>query len=109
MKRNRISEAERTEKALEMIEEVSADAQSLDPKRDWKQSQEAVCRVYELVHSIRCPKCRKNHPRWYMQIDATAHHDECRSGGCSRLCPVQAQEQCLHCLGQGFHDVEVSK
>ena len=51
-----------------MIEEISADAQSLDPKRDWKESQKAVCEIYEVIHSIRSPACRKNHPRWIGEI-----------------------------------------
>ena len=56
--------------AVEMIEEESADAQSTDPKRDWKRSHEAVCRVYEIAHSLRSIECRKNHPSWSDSIDA---------------------------------------
>lgn len=65
----RITEAMRLKKALEIVEEASSDAQSLDPKRDWKESQNAVCLIYEIIHSIRAPKCRKNHMEWVKQID----------------------------------------
>ena len=64
-----ITEGQRTIKALEMIEEISADAQSTDPKRDWEQSHDAICAIYRVVHSIRSPKCRPNHPSWCKQID----------------------------------------
>ena len=50
--------------ALEAIEEISADAQSTDPKRDWKESYGAVCRIYQIAHWVRAPKCRKNHRGW---------------------------------------------
>ncbi len=69
-KAKKISEADRLGMAMEMIEEVSADAQSTDPKRDWKESQDAVCYIYELAHAARAPKCRKNHPGWAKKIDA---------------------------------------
>ena len=66
----RITEAERTRVALELIEDISADAQLLDPKRDWKQSYRAVIKIYQLVHSVRAPGCRENHPKWIRPIDA---------------------------------------
>ena len=50
------------EAALEAIEEISACAQSTDPQRDWKLSQEAVCEIYRIAHWVRAPGCRKNHP-----------------------------------------------
>lgn len=65
----RITESQRTKKALEMIEQASSDAQSTDPKRDWESSQDAIYTIYELVHSIRSPECRCNHPDWVEQID----------------------------------------
>lgn len=68
MKR-KISEDERLDKALEMIEEISVHAQTLHPKDFWKESAQAVSKIYEIIHSIRTPKCRKNHPRWCKQID----------------------------------------
>lgn len=65
----KITEEMRLNKALEMIEEVSANAQSTNPKRDWKDSHSAICEIYEIVHSIRAPGCRKNHPDWCERID----------------------------------------
>lgn len=65
----RVTEKQRLTMALEMIEEITADAQSLHPEAEWKQSAEAVGKIYEIVHSIRAPKCRKNHPKWVKQID----------------------------------------
>lgn len=56
-------------KGLEMIEEISADAQSLDPKRDWKDSYDGIIEIYQIVHSLRAPKCRKNHVDWVELID----------------------------------------
>ena len=64
-----ITEKERRDFAWGMIDDISAHAESLDPKRDWKESQDAVCRIYEITHSILAPKCRKNHPGWVKQID----------------------------------------
>lgn len=61
MKRPTPSDAEI---AMELIEEISADAQSLHPKLHWKQSQDAICAIYRLAHWIRSPKCRKNHKGW---------------------------------------------
>ncbi len=55
-------------KAMEMIEEISADAQTTHPQKRWKESYEAVCRIYQLAHSIRAPRCRKNHPDWHQEI-----------------------------------------
>jgi hypothetical protein len=60
----------RQRKGLEMIEEIAANAQTTAPKRDWKESQEAVCKIYEIIHSLRAPRCRKNHPGWGKAIDA---------------------------------------
>ena len=65
----KITEAMRLRTALELIEETSTCAQSTDPQRDWKESQEAICKIYEIVHSIRSPECRKNHTDWVKQID----------------------------------------
>lgn len=65
----KITEGARAKKALEMIEEISVDAQSTNPQRDWKRSQDAVCEIYRLVHSIRSPGCRKNHKQWCLKID----------------------------------------
>lgn len=65
----KISEEQRLATALEMIEEISTHAQSTNPERDWKSSQEAVCRIYKIVHSIRSLMCRKNHPLWLKEID----------------------------------------
>ncbi len=65
----KITEAQRTKKGLQAIEDISSEAQSVDPKRSWKQSHEAVCRIYEIVHSIRNKQCRKNHPNWIQRID----------------------------------------
>ena len=59
-----------------MIEEASADAQSLDPKRDWERSHDAVCEIYEIIHSIRAPDCRKNHPKWIGRIFKTILRSE---------------------------------
>ncbi len=66
----RITDKMRLAVALEAIEEISADAQSTEPFRDWKQSHDAVIAIYKIVHSIRSPKCRKNHPSWVEPIDA---------------------------------------
>lgn len=71
----KITEAMRWKKAMEMIEEETADAQSLDPKRDWKRSYEAVVRVYKLAHTIRSPGCRENHLEWCMRIDTAIKAD----------------------------------
>lgn len=65
----KITEQQRLDMALEMIEEISTYAQSQDPKRDWKESQEAVWGIYGIIHSIRSPWCRKNHPKWCRKID----------------------------------------
>ncbi len=65
----KISEQVRTSMGLEMIEDIATCAQSTDPKRDWKKSHDAVCKIYEIVHSIRSVACRKNHPQWCQQID----------------------------------------
>ena len=51
-------------KALGIIENITGNAESLDPKRDWKESHDAICSIYELAHWVRAPKCRKNHPSW---------------------------------------------
>lgn len=64
-----ISESQRLEKALEMIEDISTFAQTTDPERDWKQSYRAVIDIYEIIHSIRAPGCRKNHIKWVNKID----------------------------------------
>ena len=65
----KITEAMRTKQALEMIEEASTYAQSLTPERDWKESHDAINLIYTIVHSIRSPECRKNHPKWSDRID----------------------------------------
>lgn len=65
----RVTEKNRLAVALLAIEEISADAQSTDPERDWKASQDAVCKIYEVVHVINAPKCRKNHPEWTKMLD----------------------------------------
>mgnify|MGYP001571949895 CR=1 FL=1 len=72
----RITEAMRKTMAWEMIEEISTHAESLDPKRDWKESQEAVCDIYKIAHSIRSPGCRKNHPDWSDKIDAAIRNSK---------------------------------
>ena len=79
-----ITDSDRLEMGLEMIEEISADAQSLNPKRDWKKSQEAVCEVYRIVHSLRSPACRKNHKDWSDKIDAAIKADRARRGEAKR-------------------------
>ena len=61
----KISEAERTRKGLEMIEEIAADAACMDPKRS-----NAVDAIYRIAHTIRVPGCRKNHAGWVGEIDA---------------------------------------
>ena len=66
----KITEAARKRMAWEMVEEISTDAESLNPRKTWRRSHEAVCLIYELAHSIRSPKCRKNHPAWVEKIDA---------------------------------------
>lgn len=50
--------------ALHLIEEIAANAQSLDPKRDWRESHDSVCAIYRLAHVINVPGCVKNHPSW---------------------------------------------
>lgn len=65
----KITEPMRLTKALEMIEEASSDAQSTNPRRDWRSTHNALCYVYEIIHSVRSPKCRKNHPAWTEEID----------------------------------------
>jgi hypothetical protein len=79
-----LSEREILVAGLEMIEEVSADAQSLHPQEDWKESQDAVCFIYELVHTIRTPGCRKNHPEWLKNIEAKVRADRRRAAGRKR-------------------------
>ena len=71
----KITERMRLKKALQMIEEISADAQSTDPKRSWKQSHKAVCEIYEIVHTITTPECRHNHPEWTNKIDDAIRSD----------------------------------
>lgn len=71
----KITEKMRTEKALEMIEEISGSEQSADPQRDWRGIYEAFCRIYRIVHSIRSPKCRKNHRGWCREIDDSIKSD----------------------------------
>jgi len=70
----RITEAMRKTMAWEMIEEIATHAQSLHPRRDWKESQKAVCDIYRIAHSIRSPGCRKNHPDWCVDIDAAVRN-----------------------------------
>ena len=65
----KITEKMRLKKALEMIERISANAQSVGPKRDWKESHESVCEIYQIVHTIRTPECRYTHPSWTKAID----------------------------------------
>lgn len=65
----KITERMRLNKALEMIETISSDCQSTQPQKTWKESHEGICQIYEVVHSIRAPKCRRNHPDWCAQID----------------------------------------
>lgn len=68
----KITESMRLKKGLEMIEEATADGQSIDPelKGEGTRMHKELCRAYEIVHSLRAPKCRKNHQRWWKQIDA---------------------------------------
>ena len=66
----KITDRMRRDYALDIIEDISTYAQSTDPKRDWKKSQEAVCQIYRIAHTILLPKCRKNHAQWSDQIDA---------------------------------------
>lgn len=65
----KITESMRRKAAWEMIEEISSHHQSIHPKKDWKESHEAVCDIYKIAHSIRAIKCRKNHPHWCDKID----------------------------------------
>ena len=66
----KITEKMRIKTALEMIEDISSDAQSTCPKKTWQTSHDAVCEIYKLVHSLRSIGCRKNHPAWLEKIDA---------------------------------------
>ena len=66
----KITDRMRRDYALDIIEDISTYAQSTDPKRDWKKSQDAVCQIYRIAHTILIPKCRKNHPRWTGELDA---------------------------------------
>jgi len=74
----KITEAMRRKMAWEMIGEISTHAQSTDPKRDWQESQEAVCAIYRIVHSIDAPSCRKNHGDWLKPVDAAIRREKKR-------------------------------
>ena len=65
----KITERARRRMAFLLIEEISTYAQSTDPKRDWKESGEAINRIYRLAHTINNPGCRKNHPAWTSDLD----------------------------------------
>ena len=60
---------ERLIAALRLIDDITANAQSLDPKRDWEQSHDAVCQAYEIAHAAFNPSCMKAHPLWGKPID----------------------------------------
>lgn len=66
----KITEAARRRTAWEVVEEVATHAESLNPKRDWEESHDAVVAIYQIAHSIRTPKCRKNHPKWIDRVNA---------------------------------------
>ena len=53
---------------LEAIEEVSAAAQSISPRRDWKESHDSVCKIYRMAHTALSLDCRKNHPGWTREL-----------------------------------------
>lgn len=76
----KITEARRKTKAWEMVEEISVHAQSLDPKRDWNESQKAVCDIYKIAHSIRSLSCRKSHPGWCDDVDASIRSSRTKKG-----------------------------
>lgn len=75
----KITESMRREMAWEMVEEISTHAESLDPKRDWEESQDAVVAIYKIAHSIRSIGCRKNHAAWSDSIDAAIRASRKRS------------------------------
>lgn len=76
----KISEKMRTKKAIEMIEDISSNEQTTNPKRDWKNTYNGLVKIYEIIHSIRSPKCRKNHPSWSDQIDQEIVLEKSKTG-----------------------------
>lgn len=63
------TEAERCKVGLEMIEDISASAQSAHPEDEGERIHTAICAIYEIIHTLRSPACRKNHPKWLEQLD----------------------------------------
>lgn len=56
--------------AMEVIEQITSNAQSIEPKRDWKESQEAINAAFRIAHAARKPSCMSAHPDWGDPIDA---------------------------------------
>lgn len=71
-----ITEDMRLVKGLEMIEEISSNHQSLNPKRDWRDSHDGIVAIYSIVHSLRAVDCRKNHPSWCKKIDDAIRYEK---------------------------------
>lgn len=76
LKGSRTLEKARLEKGLELIELISSYAQTTDPKRAWKESYDAIISIYQLVHTLRMPACRKNHQDWIKPIDDALKMDK---------------------------------
>ena len=76
LKPGRITERMRLEMGLEMIEEQTDACCTMSPRKNWRQAHAALCKIYEIVHSINSPKCRKNHPEWCAQIDDAINSKE---------------------------------
>lgn len=60
---NRITDKERTAKAFELIEKISAENMGNDCVGP-------LASIYRIAHTARAPKCRKNHPGWTEGLDA---------------------------------------
>ena len=66
----RSSDKERRRRILGVVYDESMYAQSTNPKKDWKQSHDAVCKIFQMIHVVLVPKCRKNHPEWTKELDS---------------------------------------
>ena len=69
-KTKKITEMERLEGGLDLVYEISCCAQSPNPERDWKSAHDGICKIYRILHTIKSPGCRKNHPDWTEELDA---------------------------------------
>lgn len=61
----KISEEDRTEMALKLIDEITANEQGTEDTP----TNRAFGNIYRLAHSVLSPECRKNHPEWVRVID----------------------------------------